>query len=71
MNRIFRSAVFYLILIIAVVWVFNLYRASADKPRELESVNDFVSKIEDDVTTATFLITNDEEVVEHDDGDDC
>ncbi|MCA1708279.1 MAG: hypothetical protein LC808_35390 [Actinobacteria bacterium] len=30
MNRIFRSAIFYLVLVIAVVWVYNLYRANSD-----------------------------------------
>jgi len=63
MNRIFRSAVFYLVLIIAVVWVFNLYRASADKPKELASVNDWVAMVQsDDITSAKFL-TKDEKVV--------
>ncbi|MDQ3939770.1 MAG: ATP-dependent zinc metalloprotease FtsH, partial [Actinomycetota bacterium] len=63
MNRIFRSAVFYLILIIAVVWIFNLYRASASKPQELESVNQFKAMIEEnEISTAKFL-TKDEKVV--------
>src|SRR3989337_2063050 len=63
MNRIFRSAVFYLILIIAVVWVFNLYRASADKPQQLSSVNDWVTMVDEgSISTAKFL-TKDEKVV--------
>jgi cell division protease FtsH len=63
MNRIFRSAVFYLILIVAVVWVFNLYRNSADKPEQLNSVNDFQNLIENgDIATAKFL-TKDEKVI--------
>ena len=63
MNRIFRSAVFYLILIIAVVWVFNLYRASADKPQQLTSVNEWVTMVENnEISTAKFL-TKDEKVV--------
>jgi cell division protease FtsH len=62
MNRIFRSAIFYLVLIIAVVWVFNLYRASADKPRKLDSVNEWVSLVEGgDISSAEFL-TKDERV---------
>ena len=56
MNRILRSALFYLFLILAVVWVFNLYRQSADRPEELASVNDWVELVEDDqVATAEFL----------------
>ncbi|MGH2694662.1 MAG: ATP-dependent zinc metalloprotease FtsH [Actinomycetota bacterium] len=63
MNRIFRSAIFYLVLIVAVVWVFNLYRASTNKPIEIESVNEWVALVESgDVTTAKFL-TKDEKVV--------
>jgi cell division protease FtsH len=63
MNRIFRSAVFYLVLIIAVVWVFNLYRNSAQRPTQLESVNDFIDAVnEERVATAKFL-TKDEKVI--------
>jgi cell division protease FtsH len=63
MNRIFRSAVFYLILIVAVVWVFNIYRGSADRPETLASVNVFQQAIEDgDIATAQFL-TKDEKVI--------
>ncbi len=63
MNRIFRSAVFYLVLIVAVVWVFNLYRANADKPEQLNSVNEWVQMVEDgDIASAEFL-TKDEKVV--------
>ena len=61
MNRIFRSAIFYLILIILVVWIYNLYRASASKP-ETFTVNEFVARVESqDITTAKFL-TRDEKV---------
>ena len=63
MNRIFRSAVFYLILIIAVVWVFNLYRASADKPQELTSVNEFVTMVDDGTISTAKFLTKDEKVV--------
>jgi cell division protease FtsH len=63
MNRIFRSAIFYLVLIIAVVWVFNLYRESSERPRKLESVNEFYALVETgDVQTAEFL-NEDERVV--------
>jgi cell division protease FtsH len=63
MNRIFRSAVFYLILIVAVVWIYSIYRNGADRPRQLESVNDFETLIEnDEIETAQFL-TKDEKVV--------
>jgi cell division protease FtsH len=63
MNRIFRSAIFYLVLIIAVVWIFQLYRKTADQPEQLRSVNDFESLVEsDDVESAKFL-TKDEKVV--------
>jgi cell division protease FtsH len=63
MNRIFRSAIFYLILIIAVVWIFQLYRRTADQPEQLRSVNQFEEMVEaGDVDTAKFL-TKDEKVV--------
>src|SRR5918998_5444884 len=63
MNRIFRSVVFYVILIFLVVWVFNLYRNQADRPKELESVNVFVSALEaGEIETAEFQ-TKDEKVV--------
>ena len=63
MNRIFRSAIFYLVLIIAVVWVYNLYRASADRPTTLNSVNEFVEMVQgSDIASAKFL-TKDEKVV--------
>jgi cell division protease FtsH len=63
MNRIFRSAIFYLVLIIAVVWVFNLYRASADKPEKLPSVNDWVEKIESGEISSAEFLTKDERVL--------
>ena len=60
MNRIFRSALFYLALIVAVVWVFNLYRQSADRPEKLATVNDWVELVENgQIDTAEFL-TKDE-----------
>jgi len=63
MNRIFRSAVFYLVLIIAVVWVYNLYRASADSPQTLSSVNAWVEMVESDRITSAKFLTKDEKVV--------
>jgi cell division protease FtsH len=62
MNRIFRSAIFYLVLIIAVVWIFNIYRSSADAPEQLPTVNAWLDRLETDVDTAKFL-TKDEKVV--------
>jgi cell division protease FtsH len=63
MNRIFRSAIFYLVLIIAVVWVFSMYRNAADAPTRLGSINQFRDAIADGrVETAKFL-TKDEKVV--------
>ena len=63
MNRIFRSVIFYVILIFGVVWVFNLYRNQTDRPQELESVNQFVTALEgEEIKTAEFQ-TKDEKVV--------
>ncbi len=63
MNRIFRSAVFYLVLIIAVVWVYQIYRASSEKPQEISSLNKWVADVRgDQVRTAQFL-NKDEKVV--------
>ena len=63
MNRIFRSAIFYLVLIIAVVWVYNLYRASADRPTTLSSVNEFVEMVEGGEILSAKFLTKDEKVV--------
>ena len=63
MNRIFRSALFYLVLIVAVVWVFQLYRQSADGPEKLATVNDWVTRVaNDDIESAEFL-NKDEKIV--------
>src|ERR671922_111748 len=63
MNRIFRSAIFYLVLIIAVVWVFNIYRNTADSPTKLDSINEWTEDVKNQrVATAKFL-TKDEKVV--------
>ncbi|MEA2516871.1 MAG: cell division protease FtsH [Actinomycetota bacterium] len=63
MNRIFRSAIFYLVLVILVVWVYNLWQASADKVEAISSVNEWINRVEDqDIATAKFL-TKDEKVV--------
>jgi len=62
MNRIFKSAIFYLVLIIAVVFVINLYQSNAERPEEIESVNDWVQMVEaGEIETAKFL-TKDEKV---------
>ncbi|HWL64908.1 MAG TPA: hypothetical protein VNP73_02945, partial [Actinomycetota bacterium] len=63
MNRILRSAIFYLILIIAVVAIFNFYRDSVDSPQVLESVNDFQSRMETGTITTAKFLTKDEKVV--------
>ena len=63
MNRIYRSFVFYLVLIIAVVWVYNLYRASADKPKVLTSVNEWVTLVESDRIQSAKFLTKDEKAV--------
>jgi cell division protease FtsH len=65
MNRVVRSAAFYLILIIAVVWVFKLYSSSTDKPKQLSSVNEWVAEVKQDpqrIRTAQFL-NEDEKVI--------
>ncbi|HEX2235360.1 MAG TPA: hypothetical protein VHK89_03700, partial [Actinomycetota bacterium] len=62
MNRIFRSAIFYLVLIIAVVWVFNIYRNTADRPQQLESVNAWLDRLGTDVDSVKFL-TKDEKAI--------
>ena len=69
MNRIFRSAVFYLVLIIAVVWIFQLYRGGADRPQQLTSVNEWIGLMEDGgVATAEFLTKEEKVQGELDDG---
>ncbi|MGH2787476.1 MAG: ATP-dependent zinc metalloprotease FtsH [Actinomycetota bacterium] len=66
MNRIFRSAVFYLILIVAVVWVFSLYRSSADQPQRLDSVNQWEQQVENgEIATAKFLSKDEKAVGEY------
>ncbi len=60
MNRIFRSAIFYLVLIIAVVWVFNLYRASSDAPEKIESVNEWVAAVENGEIASVKFLNKDE-----------
>ena len=63
MNRIFRSAIFYLVLLAAVIWVFNLYRTSGDQPEEIKSVNVWEERVRDgEIATAKFL-TKDEKVI--------
>ncbi|MDQ3987223.1 MAG: ATP-dependent zinc metalloprotease FtsH [Actinomycetota bacterium] len=62
MNRIFRSAIFYLILVIAVVWVFNLYRARADQPKEL-TVTQFDQLLQNGEISEVEFLTKDEKAV--------
>ncbi|MFN2389532.1 MAG: ATP-dependent zinc metalloprotease FtsH [Actinomycetota bacterium] len=63
MNRILRSAIFYFLLIGAVLIVFNMYRNSANPTKQFESVNDWQEQIDQDqIDTAKFL-TEDEKVV--------
>src|SRR5919199_4526789 len=62
MNRLFRSAIFYLILIIAVVWVFNAYRNSSEKPVEIGSVNQWVQMVHQDQIASAKFLTKDEKV---------
>ncbi len=63
MNRIFRSAIFYLVLIVAVVWVFQLYRGGADRPEQLESVNAWTGMIDDGQVRNAEFLTKEEKVV--------
>ncbi|MDQ4143906.1 MAG: ATP-dependent zinc metalloprotease FtsH [Actinomycetota bacterium] len=62
MNRVFRSAIFYLVLIIAVVWVFNLYRANADSPQEMTVTQFNQALVEGEIDKVEFL-TKDEKAV--------
>jgi len=62
MNRVFRSAIFYLLLIVAVVWVFNLYRANADAPQEMD-VTDFEQALTDGNVKSVEFLTKDEKAV--------
>ncbi|MDQ3878329.1 MAG: ATP-dependent zinc metalloprotease FtsH [Actinomycetota bacterium] len=56
MNRILRSAVFYIVLIVLVIWVFQIYRTSQNKPLELKSVNEWTTYVQDHrINTAEFL----------------
>src|SRR5688572_1157284 len=63
MNRIFRSAIFYLFLIIAVAWVSNFYRASADARQNPESVNEWVELVENGEIKSAEFLTKDEKVI--------
>jgi cell division protease FtsH len=62
MNRVFRSAIFYLLLIVAVVWVFNLYRANADAPEEMD-VTKFEQALTDGAVKNVEFLTKDEKAV--------
>jgi cell division protease FtsH len=62
MSRIARNTVFYLVLIIAVIWIINAYRANAEKPEEIGSVNEWVEMVEaGEIESAEFL-TVDEKI---------
>ena len=63
MNRIFRSIIFYLVLVVAVLYVFNLYRQSAEKPRQLDSVNEFVADLDDGTIVSAEFLARDNKVV--------
>jgi cell division protease FtsH len=63
MNRIFRSVIFYLILGVAVFWVFTLYRTSAEKPTELKSVNQFREYVVDGTIVSAEFLARDNKVV--------
>ncbi|MGH2756117.1 MAG: ATP-dependent zinc metalloprotease FtsH [Actinomycetota bacterium] len=52
-----------MVLIIAVVWVFNLYRESSDRPVELESVNDFYDRVESGEVVSAEFLNEDEKIV--------
>ncbi|HYN37442.1 MAG TPA: ATP-dependent zinc metalloprotease FtsH [Actinomycetota bacterium] len=62
MNRVFRSAIFYLVLIIAVVWVFNLYRSTSGQPTELDVTKFNHSLTSGEIASVKFL-NKDEKVV--------
>src|SRR5665809_85376 len=69
MNRIFKSAIFYLILIIVVVWVINAYRQSADEPEEIASVNQWVEMVgAGEIESAEFLTVDEKITGELSDG---
>jgi cell division protease FtsH len=69
MNRIFKSAIFYLVLIIAVVWVINAYRQSAEEPEEIASVNQWVEMVgAGEIESAEFLTVDEKVTGELSDG---
>ncbi|HEY7875823.1 MAG TPA: ATP-dependent zinc metalloprotease FtsH [Actinomycetota bacterium] len=63
MNRIFRSVIFYLVLGVAVFWVFTLYRTSAEKPTELKSVNQFREYVVDGTIVSAEFLARDNKVI--------
>ncbi|MEA2487185.1 MAG: cell division protease FtsH, partial [Actinomycetota bacterium] len=69
MNRILRSAVFYIVLIVLVIWVIQIYRGAQNKPLELKSVNEWSTYVTDhQVNTAEFLAKDYRVVGKLDDG---
>jgi cell division protease FtsH len=63
MNRIFRSAIFYFVLIIAVLWVFNFYRNASNQPTEITSVNRWIEMVKDGEIQSVKFLTKDEKAV--------
>ena len=56
MNRIFRSALFYLLLIALLVFLVRMYQTNAARPERLESVNDWVEMVESSqIESAKFV----------------
>jgi cell division protease FtsH len=63
MNRIFRSVIFYLVLFLAVIWIFNIYRNNADAPTQLDSVNSWVSLLDEGRVANVKFLTKDEKAI--------
>ena len=63
MNKVFRSAIFYLVLLVAVIWVFQFYRNAAEAPEELTSLNEFVQMVENEEIVSAQFLTRSEKVV--------
>ena len=63
MNRIVRSVAFYVVLIVAVLWVFKLYSDSSSDPKELKSVNEWVSSVRNGEIESAQFLNEDERVV--------
>ncbi len=68
MNRIFRSAIFYLILVAAVLMVFNMYRNSANRPKVFASVNEWKAEVDAGSVESAKFLTEDEKAIGELDG---